>query len=464
MTVVSTSHKGASWLLEEPSRRRRSRRRSYRRAPPDGADGRGVRRKRSAAEDRPARDEGLGSRARPRAPCRRARAPRHQRSRGVRRPRSRQGVRARRLGTHRALGLVRRHLRRPGESLHHADRAVRHRGAEGRSTCRARRRRDDRRLRAERIRLRIRRARGAERVRQSRPTAAGSSTARRCGSPTAASPTSSSSSPRSTASSSPPSSSSARSASESGNEEHKMGLHGSSTTPILLQDVKVPAENLLGEIGKGHKVAFNTLNFGRFKLGAMCSGGCRAAIGEAAKYAKQRKQFGQPIADFGAIKHKLGEMTARTYALESLMYRTAGLDRRDRRRGRTARRRRDCLGARGIRGRSVDREGHGKRSARVRARRERADSRRQRVREGLPGRALLPRCAREPHLRGHQRNQPDADPGHADSARVEGRDWRSFRLPNACRTNCCRHRARRCRATKVSRPTCARWRRSRRSR
>jgi len=111
----------------------------------------------------------------------------------------------------------------------------------------------------------------------------------------------------------------------SGNEEHKMGLHGSSTTPILLQDVKVPAENLLGELGKGHKVALNTLNFGRFKLGAMCSGGCRAVIGEAAKYAKQRKQFGQAIADFGAIKYKLGEMTARTYALESLMYRTAGL-------------------------------------------------------------------------------------------------------------------------------------------
>jgi len=112
---------------------------------------------------------------------------------------------------------------------------------------------------------------------------------------------------------------------KSGNEEHKMGLHGSSTTPILLQDVKVPADNLLGEVGKGAKVALNTLNFGRFKLGAMCSGGCRSVIGEAGKYAKQRKQFGHPIADFGAIKYKLGEMTARTYALESLMYRTAGL-------------------------------------------------------------------------------------------------------------------------------------------
>ena len=111
----------------------------------------------------------------------------------------------------------------------------------------------------------------------------------------------------------------------SGKEEHKMGLHGSSTTPIILQDVRVPAANLLGEVGKGHKVAFNVLNFGRFKLGGMCSGGARAAIGEAAKYAAQRKQFGQPIANFGAIRHKIGEMTARTYAVESLIYRTAGM-------------------------------------------------------------------------------------------------------------------------------------------
>ncbi|MDP1571866.1 MAG: acyl-CoA dehydrogenase family protein [Vicinamibacterales bacterium] len=111
----------------------------------------------------------------------------------------------------------------------------------------------------------------------------------------------------------------------SGKEEHKMGLHGSSTTPVILQDVAVPATAVLGEIGKGHKVAFNVLNFGRFKLGAMCSGGAKAAIGEAAKYAAARKQFGVAIATFGAIKHKLGEMTARQYALESMMYRTAGL-------------------------------------------------------------------------------------------------------------------------------------------
>jgi alkylation response protein AidB-like acyl-CoA dehydrogenase len=87
----------------------------------------------------------------------------------------------------------------------------------------------------------------------------------------------------------------------------------------------VPAANLIGEVGKGHKIAFNVLNFARFKLGAMCGGGAQGAIGEAAKYAGQRKQFGQPIASFGAIKHKLGEMIVRAYAVESLNYRTAGL-------------------------------------------------------------------------------------------------------------------------------------------
>jgi alkylation response protein AidB-like acyl-CoA dehydrogenase len=111
----------------------------------------------------------------------------------------------------------------------------------------------------------------------------------------------------------------------SGKEEHKMGLHGSSTTAVIFQDVRVPAENVLGEAGRGHKVAFNVLNFGRFKLGGMCSGGARAAIGEATTYAAARKQFGQPIATFGAIRHKLGEMIVRTYAIESLLYRMAGM-------------------------------------------------------------------------------------------------------------------------------------------
>ena len=110
-----------------------------------------------------------------------------------------------------------------------------------------------------------------------------------------------------------------------GKEEHKLGLHGSSTAPVVLQDARVPADNLLGEPGKGHRVAFNALNFGRMKLGAMCAGGAAAVIGEAARYAATRRQFGHPIASFGAIKYKLGEMTARLFAVDSLLYRTAGL-------------------------------------------------------------------------------------------------------------------------------------------
>jgi alkylation response protein AidB-like acyl-CoA dehydrogenase len=111
----------------------------------------------------------------------------------------------------------------------------------------------------------------------------------------------------------------------SGKEEHKMGLHGSSTTPVILQEVRVPAANVLGEVGKGHKVAFNVLNYGRFKLAASTSGAARVAIAEAAKYAATRRQFGQPIAKFGAIRHKLAEMAIREYVVESLLYRTAGL-------------------------------------------------------------------------------------------------------------------------------------------
>ena len=110
-----------------------------------------------------------------------------------------------------------------------------------------------------------------------------------------------------------------------GKEEHKMGLHGSSTTAVILQDARVPADNLLGEVGKGHKIAFNVLNYGRFKLGAMCTGGARAALADAAKYATTRRQFGRPIAGFGAIRQKLADMAIRLYASESMLIRTAGL-------------------------------------------------------------------------------------------------------------------------------------------
>ena len=111
----------------------------------------------------------------------------------------------------------------------------------------------------------------------------------------------------------------------SGKEEHKMGLTGSSTTPLSLQDARVPAENLLGEPGRGHKIAFNVLNYGRFKLAGMCTGGARGAIAEAAKYAAGRRQFDKPIATFGAIRHKLAEMTLRLYGVESALFRTTGL-------------------------------------------------------------------------------------------------------------------------------------------
>src|SRR5215831_1344027 len=109
-----------------------------------------------------------------------------------------------------------------------------------------------------------------------------------------------------------------------GAEENKMGIRGSSTVPLFFENAAIPKENLLHEVGRGHIVAFNTLNAGRFSLGAYCLGGAKKAIEASAKYAKERSAFGKPIADFGLIQAKLGEMTVRTYALESMIYRTAG--------------------------------------------------------------------------------------------------------------------------------------------
>jgi len=111
----------------------------------------------------------------------------------------------------------------------------------------------------------------------------------------------------------------------SGAEEHKMGIKGSSTTALALDGVKTPAENLLGEVGKGHKIAFNILNIGRFKLGAMCCGGMKLMTSEAVRYANERRQFGKPISSFGAIKRKLAEMATRTWVGEAMIYRTLGL-------------------------------------------------------------------------------------------------------------------------------------------
>src|SRR2546430_702487 len=110
-----------------------------------------------------------------------------------------------------------------------------------------------------------------------------------------------------------------------GAEEHKMGIKGSSTTPLILADAKAPVENLLGEVGKGHKIAFNILNIGRFKLGAMCLGGMKVALTYSVRYANERQQFGKSISAFGAIKSKLGEMAIRTWIGEAMIYRTLGL-------------------------------------------------------------------------------------------------------------------------------------------
>jgi len=110
-----------------------------------------------------------------------------------------------------------------------------------------------------------------------------------------------------------------------GAEEHKMGIRGSSTCPIILNDCKVPVENLLGEIGKGHVIAFNILNVGRFKLGAMSVGGARMSLESAIGYAKQRKAFGKVIADFGLVREKLANMAVGIYTGEALVYRTVGM-------------------------------------------------------------------------------------------------------------------------------------------
>jgi alkylation response protein AidB-like acyl-CoA dehydrogenase len=110
-----------------------------------------------------------------------------------------------------------------------------------------------------------------------------------------------------------------------GAEEHKLGIRGSSTCPLVLQDCKVPVENLLGEPGKGHHIAFNVLNVGRFKLGIACVGGARHALTHMIQYAKERKAFGKAIAEFGLIQRKISTAAARLYAAESMAYRTVGM-------------------------------------------------------------------------------------------------------------------------------------------
>jgi len=114
-----------------------------------------------------------------------------------------------------------------------------------------------------------------------------------------------------------------------GPEEHKMGIRGSSTCPLIFEDAQVPVANLLGEVGKGHRIAFNILNIGRLKLGVTCVAGCRNIVELSAAYAKERKAFGRSISDFGLIREKLARMVATIYVGEAMSYRTTGLiDRR----------------------------------------------------------------------------------------------------------------------------------------
>ena len=110
-----------------------------------------------------------------------------------------------------------------------------------------------------------------------------------------------------------------------GAEEHKMGIRGSSTTPVVLDNVHVPVENVLGEIGRGHIIAFNILNLGRMKLCVSCVGGSKDVLAETIRYAKQRKAFGSVIAEFGLMQHKMAEMAIRIFAAESMVYRISGM-------------------------------------------------------------------------------------------------------------------------------------------
>ena len=191
-----------------------------------------------------------------------------------------------------------------------------------------------------------------------------------------------------------------------GAEEHKMGIRGSSTTPLNLENVPVPVENVLGEIGKGHQIAFNILNVGRLKLGAGCVGGAKYLLVEALRWAKQRTAFGHPIADLGLISKALGQQLRRALdAAERVLHlvRQAGHQ--------TSQTRQRLVPSRFVFELPLIAE-----IPRLHRRRERADFRRLRLFERVRSRARLPRPARQPDFRRHQRNQPPADRGHAPQA------------------------------------------------
>ncbi len=212
-----------------------------------------------------------------------------------------------------------------------------------------------------------------------------------------------------------------------GPEEHKLGIRGSSTCPLFLEDCTIPIENVLGTIGQGHKIAFNVLNIGRWKLGIGAVGGAKYCLELGIKFARERKQFGKPIAEFDLIRKKIGEIAMQTFVAESMAFRTAGLldarahlidpadpqraeeiDRRDRR----------------AQHRGVDHQGLRLGDPARHRRRDAADLRRRRLHRGLSDRARQSRRAHQPDLRGDQRDQPAArSRGRCSSARSPA-GWR----------------------------------------
>ena len=228
-----------------------------------------------------------------------------------------------------------------------------------------------------------------------------------------------------------------------GAEEHKMGLRGSSTTALYLDDVRVPVENVLGEVGRGHVIAFNVLNMGRLELAAACVGGAKDLLGESARYAMQRRAFGQPIGHFGAIRQKLGDMAMETFAGEALTYRTAGMI-DARLEGLSW----EDPGAPGKALKAIEEYAIECSIAKVYlsealdhvADEAVSDPWRLRIPPGLRCRARIPGLAHQSHLRGHQRDQPHADgrnalqAGRTGKAGPDGSPGRveAARSPRAC--------------------------------
>jgi alkylation response protein AidB-like acyl-CoA dehydrogenase len=185
-----------------------------------------------------------------------------------------------------------------------------------------------------------------------------------------------------------------------GAEEKKMGIKGSSTTPVYFDNVKVPVENVLGEIGRGHIIAFNILNLGRLKLGPFATGGMKNVL-QISPIRQGAQAFGKPIAEFGMIQHKLAEMAIRTFAAESMCYRVTGLIEEKLNGWSWAQPDAAQVMLKAVeelRRRVLLHQGVRLRSARLCRRRRRADPRRLRLPSGLLGRARLPRLAHQPHL------------------------------------------------------------------